>query len=506
MASDLDFLIVHTNSAKRVYQDLATSDSAIETPIWAGLIHSALASKGFGVGLIDCEVLGLNAEQSAQEIVDARCKLAVFVVYGQQPSASSQNMSGAVEVAGLVKSMDPEVCIVFVGGHVAALPRETLDKHLCIDIVCTNEGVRTLCDLGKADVKKHLPSILGVGFRDDDGNIVINDASAPIAQKELEVWMPGINWDVIDPRSGYRTAGWHSWSNGSVKDPFAAIYTSLGCPYKCSFCMINVINRSSNDQMDASEMNGFRFWSPEFTIQQIDKLVALGVKNIKIADELFVLNPRHFKALCQLIIDRRYDLNIWAYARVDTCKPEYLSILRQAGVKWLGLGIENPNRERRSLIHKEGFTDINIVNLIEVVRSHDINVGGNYIFGLPGDTEQSMRETLQFAIENKTEMVNFYCAMAYPGSPLYREAVEKGLKLPATYEGFSQHAYETQNLPTNALTASQILGFRDYAWNEYHNNPAYEALLHARFGQHAVDQLKMTRQKTLKRQLLEQES
>jgi radical SAM superfamily enzyme YgiQ (UPF0313 family) len=136
------------------------------------------------------------------------------------------------------------------------------------------------------------------------------------------------------------------------------------------------------------------------------------------------------------------------------------------------------------------------------MRDAGINIGGNYIFGLPMDTHQSMQDTLDFAMANKTEMVNFYCAMAYPGSPLYKTAREKGWNLPKTYSGYSQHSYDTQNLPSANLTSSEILAFRDKAWYKYHTNPKYLKLLENKFGMNAVNNLKETTKIKLKRKLL----
>ena len=79
---------------------------------------------------------------------------------------------------------------------------------------------------------------------------------------------------------------------------------------------------------------------------------------------MFVLNKNHFMKLSEKIIERGYDFNIWAYSRVDTCKPKYLEKLKQAGVNWLGLGIENPNNVLRKEIHKGGFKDVKVLDLI----------------------------------------------------------------------------------------------------------------------------------------------
>jgi len=503
----IDILFVQANASKKIYQELAEKHSAIEPPIWAALLANSLRSTGYSVEILDAEVEQLSADEAAKRICEYSPRIVCMPVYGQQPSASSQNMVGATALAEEYKKMNNNSFIVLVGGHVAALPIETLINEKSINAVCQNEGVYTLRQLVQIKNLKddtQLSKVKGLCFRDSDGNLKTNQASAIVEKKDLELVLPGMAWDLLPSLSKYRTAGWHSWSNNSIKQPFAALYTSLGCPYRCSFCMINIINRTNSDvNVTSADSNIFRWWSPEFMIKQFDYLANMGVKNVKIADELFVLNPNHFIKLCDLIIERKYDFNIWAYSRIDTCKPVYLEKLRRAGVKWLGLGIENPNAIVRKEIHKDGFKDVKIMNVIKSVKDHDINVGGNYIFGLPQDTKESMKETLQFAIENMTDMANMYSAMAYPGSPLYNESKIKGIKLPDSYIGYSQHAYETQNMSNDNLSSEEILQFRDYAWLTYHSNPKYLSHLEKKFGVEARKDVENSLKIKLKRKILE---
>ena len=500
-----DILFVHPNASEKIYQGLAKNNAAIEPPIWAAMLANSVRTKGHRPEILDAEVEGLDYLSAAKRITEYKAKVVCFVVYGQQPSASSQNMEGATATARELKNLAPDTFVVFVGGHVAALPIETMNNETCIDAVCQNEGVYTLhvlLSLTKID-DTEMKRVPGLVFRDREGNVIMNESSAIVAKEDLEQDLPGMAWDLLPPLSRYRTAGWHSWSNNTEKQPFAALYTSLGCPYKCSFCMINIINRTKQGpNVTSQDSNTFRFWSPEFIIKQFDEIARQGVRNVKIADELFVLNPRHFEAICDLIIQRGYDFNIWAYSRVDTCKPKYLAKLEKAGIKWLGLGIENPNNELRKEIHKEGFQDVKVLDLINNIRDAGINVGGNYIFGLPYDTKESMEATLQFAIENPTEMANFYSAMAYPGSPLYNQARLFGQELPSTYSGFSQHSYDTLNLGNSHVSSSEILAFRDKAWDTYHSSEKYLNLLENKFGQKARDELDSTKTIKLKRKLL----
>ena len=502
----LDILFVHSNGAKKIYQELSKDHSAIEPPIWAAMLANHCRSRGFGVSLLDCEAERLSTEESARVIDDAKARIVCFVVYGQQPSASTQNMVGSIDTAEQLKNIAPTTKTLFVGGHISALPREVLD-HDCVDMICQNEGVYTISDLlsvSDLDDKSLLSKVKGLGYKDDDKSVVLNETQIIVPKSKLSVDLPGMAWDLLPDMKKYRTSGWHGWTNNTEPSPFGSLYTSLGCPYRCSFCMINIINRTDNTPGIASDAsNKFRFWDPEFIITQFDELAKLGVKNVKIADELFVLNPRHFIKVCELLIERDYGFNIWAYSRIDTCKPQYLETLKKAGVNWLGLGIENPSQTLRKEVHKDSFKDVKITDLFQMMRDAGMYVAANYIFGLPMDTHESMEETLRFALENKSEFVNMYTAMAYPGSPLYYQAKINGWELPKTYAGYSQHAYETLNLSNENLTAAEILKFRDDAWMTYHKDESYLNMLEDKFGKKSRDVVEASTKIKLKRKILE---
>ena len=179
-----------------------------------------------------------------------------------------------------------------------------------------------------------------------------------------------------------------------------------------------------------------------------------------------------------------------------------MDTLKKAGVNWLGLGIENPNTVLRKEVHKDGFKEVRIDGIMQYMRDAGIGIGANYIFGLPMDTEETMKETFDFAMSNLTEMANFYSAMAYPGSPLHLLARQKGWKLPDRYVGYSQHSYHTMNLPNSNLSAQQILKFRDEAWMKYHTNPNYLNLLKEKFGTAAKKNVEDSTKIILKRKIL----
>ncbi len=498
----MDVLFIHPNAAEINYQDLGREYAAIEPPIWAGLLAGHCRQKGYEVAILDPDAERLTDDQILERVHEADPRLLAVVVYGQHPSASTQTMEGAVRIADKIKARYPESRILFVGPHVAALPADVMQRHPSVDFVCQNEGVYTISGLLATDLHDGLNKIKGLGYRRGGGQI-FNEPSPIVAQEDLADEMPGVAWDLL-PADRYRTALWHALPNDCRRQPFASVYTSLGCPMRCAFCMINIINRQDNLYADGSAV--FRYWEPEHMIKEFDRLAGMGIKNIKIADELFVYKTDHFLKLCHMIIDRGYDFNIWCYARVDMTRPEYLAVLKQAGVNFLALGIESADPNVRKDVTKGRFKDLDIKQTVDVIRDHGISVAGNYIFGLPEDDGQSMQRTLDLALELNTEMANFYCAMAYPGSPLYGTAVKEGWPLPDRYAGYAQHSYYTQPLPTKHLSSAEVLAFRDQAWQTYHTHPRFLDLLAEKFGNEAAEQTRRSARVRLRRKILEEAS
>lgn len=480
----LDVLYIHPNASKVTYQGLSKSFSTIEPPIWALMLAKHSINHDYSVELIDAEAKGLNVEDLCEEVHDYNPKLVCIVVYGQQPSASAQNMQGVHEITEHLKTSYPHYKILLVGLYPSAIPRKTITDEK-VDFVCQGEGPRTINQLLQVenlnDVSK-LSKVQDLWYRDGE-NICFSFKGGNIANLDEE--LPGFAWELIDFKD-YRTATWHSYSNKTEAYPFASIYTSLGCPYKCNFCCINAPFGNNNVENTGIQGKSFRYWSPEFTIQQFDYFADHGIKNIKIADEMFVYNPKHFLRLANLIIEREYDFNIWAYSRVDTIKQRYLNTLKEAGFNWLALGIESGSRKVRRDVTKGNFEEVDISAIVSEVNSNDIHVGSNFIFGLPEDNLETMQQTLDLAIELNTPLANFYCAMAYPGSQLYVQALVDKLELPKNYSGFSQHSRDSFPLNTKYLHRHEVLKFRDEAFITYHTSEKYIKMLHRAFGDKAV--------------------
>lgn len=487
----LDALFINPDSSAKAYQDLAKTYSAIEPPTWSLLLAESCRSKGYEVGILDCDAERLTLDQSVRRVSELRPRLVVFVVYGQNPNSGTTSMIGALALAKALKDEGGDrFTIAFVGSHISALPMDILSCS-CVDIVLLNEGVYALHNLLKSNLDSDLASIKGIGYRKNgpDGFSIptLNPPQCIVPQERMDMDLPGYAWDLLPYREKaldlYRAHFWHAEFNHEKRTPFAAIYTSLGCNFGCDFCMINIVNREDNGEaINASHSRGMRFWSPDWVSREMEKLANLGVRTLRISDEMFFLNRKYYQPVLQNIVDCGFDFNMWTYSRIDTIRRDALDLFKRAGVNWLALGVEAGNQFVRQEVSKGSFREVNIRDVCNTVRESDINIISNYIFGFPNDTIDTMQQTLDLALELNTEMANMYPCQALPGSPMYHMAKKNGWKLPDSYEGYAFLSYECEPLPTKYLSSAQVLRFRDDAWNTYFSNPAYLDVVQRKFG------------------------
>jgi anaerobic magnesium-protoporphyrin IX monomethyl ester cyclase len=475
----LDVVFINASNQNSIYQGLADEFSAIEPPTWALLLAESVRSINYKTAIIDALAENLTDKQVLDKVIEYNPRLICFVVYGQNVNAGTVGMSGATRTAKYLKAHYIQPLISFIGSYVQALPKKSLEDESAIDFVFTNEGVyslRNILELGVIN-KINLSGIKGIAYRHLD-TIKINPAEQVVPTERMDIDLPGYAWDLLpfnkQPLDLYRSPMWHAEYDENKRSPYAAIQTSLGCLYGCTFCMINIINRDDEEEVGVgSNYSKMRFWSPNFIIKEFDKLANLGVRTIRITDEMFLLNRK------------------------------YLNLVRLAGIKWLCLGIESADKKVRLEISKGKFEEIDIREIVSHIHEADIDVMANYIVGLPGENLELMQKTFDLALELNTLAMNVYAAMALPGSQLYKQAIENGYQLPAEYTGYSFHSYDTLPMQTEYLTAAEILKFRDDFFIKYHSDSKFQERLLLKFGEVAVNNVNKSLKIVLRRKILE---
>lgn len=485
-----DLLLVKPGNQKKLYGELSQSLSAIEPPLWAGLIAAFIREKGYSVKIIDAEADNWSPDYVADKIIEHNPLLACVVVSGTNPSASTMNMPGAGAILRELKKKAPEIKTLIGGLHPSALPERTLREET-VDFLCQGEGFETILNLLqtlKSGSENY--DINGLWYIKD--NKIISNPQAPLIKNLSE--LPMVAWNLL-PMDKYRAHNWHCFNHINERQPYAVIYTSLGCPFKCTFCCINAIFGRP----------GIRYRSPQKVVEEIDYLVkTYNMKNIKILDECFVLKESHVIELCDLIIQRGYNLNMWAYGRIDTIDENLLKKMKQAGINWLAFGIEAGSQKVREGVSKGKFGKDAIKKAIQMTHDAGIYIVGNFIFGLPDDDFETMQETLDLAKELNCEYTNFYVTMAYPGSQLYEDAIKQGIPLPENWLGYAQFSEETFPLPTKHLSNVDVLRFRDRAFEEYHNSLKYQNMIREKFGEETLKHILEMLKRKIRRRLLQE--
>ena len=484
-----DIVFINPGDRKAVFQELGNTVTAIEPPFQIASYAAYLRNNGFSVAIIDANAENISPAETAQRVNEFKPLLTAIIVYGNQPSASTQNMTISGKIVDALKS-DTNSWVVLGGLHASALPKQTFAEENA-DFVIEGEEQIPLNELLTAlKSNQDLSTVSGLWYQKNDQTY--HNPRAPLI-KNLDEYLPIAAWDLL-PMDVYRAHNWHCFDDIKNRQPYGAIYTSLGCPYSCSFCCINAPFGGAS----------LRCRSPQLVVEEITLLAEkYGIKNLKIIDEMFVLNEKHYMKIVDLLIEKKLDLNIWAYARVDTVKEKTLKKLKQAGINWLALGIESANADVRDGASKK-MKPRDIAEIVHEIQAAGIRIIGNFIFGLQDDTLASMNETLTMAKDLNCEFANFYCAMAYPGSQLHSLALAQNLKLPDEWTGFSQHSYNMQPLPSKYLSAKQIVEFRDNAFHDYNQSDTYLTMLEEKFGKAVKEHMMEITQTRLKRAILNQ--
>jgi anaerobic magnesium-protoporphyrin IX monomethyl ester cyclase len=485
----VDLLAVFPNNRAKAYGTLGADIAAVTPPVQLGLLAAYTRANGLSVDLLDADELGLLPDAVAERV---RCMAPGLVVIGTDHvnSGDVTKMQAAGETVRAIHRLAPGIPVLLEGVVPSAYPEKMLREEEA-DFVCCGEGfepvtalVKWLKDHGQHG-RLYSGEIPGIWSR--KGDEVVAGGRAPMFE-DIDR-LPDAAWDLMPPER-YRAHHWHCFDRLNARSPYGAIYTNHGCPYNCSYCSVNVVAGKSN----------LRCRSVDRVIGELETLVEKhGVRNVRILDNVFTMNPARIEELCDRIIEKKWDLNFWAYARVESIRgPELLTKMRRAGVRWLAYGFESANERVRGAVNKKTGADMT-ERVISWTQDADISIVANFIFGLPEDDLDSMKESFEMAKSHQFEWVNFYCAMAYPGTQLYDELVAQGVEMPREWSAYGHYSPNSRPLSTKYVDWKDVVRFRDAAFVEYYSDPAYQAMIARRFGEEASAFVRQILEHPLKR-------
>jgi anaerobic magnesium-protoporphyrin IX monomethyl ester cyclase len=314
----------------------------------------------------------------------------------------SLNLSSASKILQKVKRLSPDTITVWGGPHVSFDDREILHHHPWVDVIVRGEGEETLVEVvDRVRQGKSLDGILGITWRGIGGNLQANP-SRPF-REDLDQ-LPRPAWHLLK-LSQYRAFG-----DG------ASLMTSRGCPHRCVFCVGRKMIGAKG-----------RFRKAEAVVDEMEALARLGFHRIRVEDDLFTFRRERALAICKEIDRRGLAIRWRAYSRVDTIDAELLEWMKRTGCERLLYGAESGSPGILKKIRK-GITPEQTRRAVEMTREAGIGVLASFVLGLPGETPQTLHQTLEFA-ESLRVPYTLNLLTPYVGTEIREKAEEWGVQI-----------------------------------------------------------------------------
>ncbi len=417
-----------------------------QPPMGLAQIAAVLEASGYRVTIIDANALRLKPDEIISFLGDAD-------VVGL--TAMTPTISAALEVARAIKKAKPELPVILGGAHATLLPEETLEAAPEIDIIVRGEGEETILELLPA-LEQNLPlsGIQGISYR--DGTKVTGNPPR-IGTVEMDS-LPFLAYHLL-PWQKYKPHPPHGRAL-----PFAVTITSRGCPYQCAYCSKPVFGKK------------FRAQSPDRVIKELAYYQEkLGIKEFAFYDDVFTLNKERAYNISEGIIKNGLKMYWTCETRVNLVDKELLLQMKKAGCYAIAYGIESASKEILDSICKDISLD-QVEEAVRMTREAGIQTVGYFMLGSPGETYETIRQTIDFAKKLKLDFAQFSITTPFPGTQLYEMymADRKGEKIPwesFVYAGTGEGI--TPVFESELLSRNEIRQWAKRAYREFYLRPSY---------------------------------
>jgi anaerobic magnesium-protoporphyrin IX monomethyl ester cyclase len=400
----------------------------LHPPIFLACGASYLRERGHEVTFIDAQADRMSVERFLER---TRSISPDFVVF----ETSTPSLGIDSRIAELVK----RACganMVFVGTHVSALPEESL-RETAADAVVMGEYELSLEEY----VRKGGKGTRGVCYR--DGRDIIRNRPREYIEN-----LDSLPWPARDLLPNYK------YFDPILKNPFTFVFAGRGCPHKCTFCNWPQVMTGRR----------YRFRSPKSIADELEHIQnEYRFASILFNDDTFTADREHVFEVCDEI-DRRGLKMEWAcYTRADNSDRELLRRMRESGCFLLKVGIESGNQKVLNAMRK-GYRLERVREGVRAMKEMGFHVHGTFVFGLPCETRETIRETISFANETRPTTVQFSTAVPYPGTEFYDYLKSNGYLNTNDWKEFMplNPVFSYENLSSEDLRDAVKKAYRSY--------------------------------------------
>jgi anaerobic magnesium-protoporphyrin IX monomethyl ester cyclase len=410
-------------------------DKYIEYPIYLAYTVAVLEEAGFDVSFVDAVMEELDIPGFVDRLQALKPHLLVM-------ECSTPSIDYDVESARQVKKALPDTKVAFIGSHSTFFHRQILSENPQVDAIVRGEFEITVRELARTiDNDLEWSAVQGLSYRQGDV-IVENPDRAPIEDLDS---LPFPARHIVRS-SGYRAAIY----SGSR---CTSMVSSRGCPFHCVFCV----------WPNTLYGHRFRARSAENVVDEMQKVQQSGIDEVYFDDDTFTIDRKRVMEICRLIKERGINMSWIAQARVDTVDREMLSRMKEAGCHYILFGIESGSPEMLETMKKRITLD-RAREAIRLCRELGIKSQAFFLFGVPGETQQTIQQTISFAKELGASSTQFAVAIPQPGSPMYQQCVENNWLVYDNWEDFASGnaLIETPQLSRKETEAARIRAYREY--------------------------------------------
>jgi len=414
-------------------------------PLWLAYATGVLEDAGHEVKLIDACAYRYN-RVTTYELVQKFYPDLIVV------NTSTPSILNDIEIAAQLKRLLPESFVALVGTHPTALPEETLRHNSKVDAVARGEYDYTLKDLANAlEEGKNLKEIKGISYR-EAAAIIHTPSRDNIENLDALPFVSKVYKKHLDV---------HRYFFSAAQYPMVMVITGRGCPFKCFFCLYPQVFHGRR----------YRLRSPENIVDEFAYIVRElpAVKEIGIEDDTFTANVQRVAKICRLLIDEGIHKKVswWANVRADL-DLETMDLMKKAGCRLLIAGFESGVQEILDRMHKNLRIEKSL-QFVKNAKKAKLLIHGCFMVGNPGETKETMRKTLDFAMRLNVDTAQFFPMIAYPGTEAYEWARQNGFLRNVSYQQWlTKEGLYTTVIDGESLSAQDLVNFCDYARRRYY--------------------------------------
>lgn len=372
-------------------------------------------------------------------------------------SSATSNFGNAIKLAKTAKQ-SAEPLVIYGGVHATALPDEVLKEHSEIDLVAIGEGENTMLELCNAmdnDRNVNYAAIPGLAFRNSAGQIEKSPPRPLITDLDS---LPFPARDLL-PMKKYNVQVHLS----SVRGVKATMISSRGCPNHCTFCACPITMGHKH-----------RVRSIESVVDEMEHLVReFDVKYIQFYDDTFTLRYQRVVDICNLIVKRNLKVKWFAHARVNNVDEDLFRLMKGAGCAHISFGIESGNQTILNNI-KKGISLDQAHKAVKACQQAGIKTLTTWMIGNPGETPETIKETIDFAVELNPDIAVFSILVPLPGTEVYNKYRGKLFDTSINWEDYRTLLTTNQlALKSKTLNSEMLVKSLHTAWKRFYLRPRY---------------------------------